>query len=143
MDFRDALKNEVERAYRAFIEAKIRYETLSSTLSKYESQERGASSNGHRNTVAVLPEKSTNRAVTGLNKSSEVRQVFIENHASGLSSSDAIAAIKAKGLDIADTYIYSLISRWNDKGQLESRGGKHYPTDAMLNAQKEGDKVLP
>jgi hypothetical protein len=124
MDFRESLLGQIEKARRAMIESKTRYDTLASMLADFD-----ARSNGNHHIKPNAEEKIQPNTDQTQNISAYVRKLITDNESSGISTSDLISQVKAIGADVADTYIYSIVSRLRKKGLIETRADKHFPRE--------------
>jgi hypothetical protein len=136
----ESLKVELESARKRAMQAKVEEETLSNDLAAYQRiLDAESRRNGLTGSIPVTMSQPTTtatldaREIEGdFNKAQLMRELIVENRATGSTPSSIMEALTRKGAECPPTYVYSALSRMKAKGLIEKRRGKYFPSESLL-----------
>jgi hypothetical protein len=139
------LKGELESARKRAAQAKAEEETLANDLAAYQRTLEAESRRDGQPASVLTP--NADRAPQPLfdlgdtdvgrevNKAQLMREIIIENRATGSTASSILEGLKRKGAECPPTYVYSALSRMKAGGLIHKRRGKFFPSESLLGAE--------
>lgn len=86
--------------------------------------------------VSVEKEQAQHLEVEGINKTDFIREIVKRNQDHGISAADIFRAFKVAGIRLHRNYIYSVLNRLVERGEIERRERKVFPVDKGTGSEQ-------